>query len=107
MFSPEFCSDDESADRTPLSKRAKDIQSQVVTLPKDKPIISIYDSLKRKQKRTAEDTEPSSPKKRKVARKGETALKAIDSDDIDDIVDEIDLQASDDVRFPRSQDVRL
>ena len=107
MLPSSTCSDDESADRTPLSKKAKDIESSVVTLPKDKPVINISDSPKRKQKRTAEDAEPSSPKKRKVARKGETALKAIDSDDIDDIIDEIDLQASDDVRFPRSQDVRL
>ena len=107
MFSPDFCSDDESADSTPLSKRAKDIQSQDVTLSKDKLVINISDSPKKKQKRSAEEAEPSSPKKRKVARKGETALKAIDSDDIDDIVNEIDLQASDDIRFPRSQDVRL
>ena len=90
-----------------MSKRVEDIQSQGVTLPKDKPVINISDSPKKKQKRSAEEAEPSSPKKWKVARKGETSLKAIDSDDIDDIVDEIDLQASDDVRFPRSQDVRL
>ena len=31
----------------------------------------------------------------------------MDSDDIDDVVDEIDLQASDDVRFPRTKDVRF
>ena len=75
-------------------------------MPKEKPIINISDSSKSK-KRSAEDHEPSSSKKRKVARKGETAPKPVDSDDIDDIIDEIDLQASDDVRFPRSQDVRL
>ena len=107
MFPSGFHSDDESADRTPLSKRAKDIQSQVVTLPKDKPVISISNSPKKQKKRSAEDAEPSSPKKRKVARKGETALKLVDSDDIDNIIDEVDLQTSDDVRFPRSKDVRL
>ena len=106
MFPSGLHSDDESEDRTPLSKRAKDIQSHDVSLPKEKPVINISDSPKRK-KRSAEDHEPSSSKKQKVARKGETALKLVDSDDIDDIIDEIDLQALDDVRFPRSQDVRL
>ena len=106
MFSSESHSDDESEDRTPLSKKAKDIQSQAATLPKEKPIINVSDSSK-SEKRSAEDHEPSSSKRQKVTRKGETALKLIDSDDIDDIIDEIDLQASDDVRFPRSQDVRL
>ena len=106
MFPSGFHSDDESEDRTPLSKKAKDIQSQGATLPKEKPIINISDSSKSK-KRSAEDHEPSSSKRQKVTRKGETALKLIDSDDIDDIIDEIYLQASDDVRFRHSQDVRL
>ena len=106
MFSSESHSDDESEDRTPLSKKAKDVQSQGVTLPKENPIINISDSSKSK-KRSAEDHEPSSFKKQKVTWKGETAPKPVDSDDIDEIIEEIDLQASDDVRFPRSQDVRL
>ena len=106
MFPSGFHSDDESEDRTPLSKRAKDVQSQGVSLPKENPIINISDSPKSK-KRSAEDHEPSSSRKQKVARKGESVPKPVDLDDIDDIIDEIDLQASDDVRFPRSQDVRL
>ena len=77
------------------------------TLPsRKKAVIDISDSPKKKKKRLAEASEPSSSKKQKVARKSETALKTIKLDDIDDIVDEIDLQASDDVRFPRSKDVR-
>ena len=106
MFSSESHSDDESEDRTPLSKKAKDAQSQGATLPKEQPIIDVSDSSKSK-KRSTEDHEPSSSKKQKVPRKGETSPKPVDSDDIDDIIEEIDLQESDDVRFPRSQDVRL
>ena len=60
------------------------------------------------KKRPAEDHEPSSSKKQQVTRKSEsTALKLMDPDDIDDIVNDIHLEASDDVRFPRSQNVRL
>ena len=106
MFPSGFRSEDESEDRTPLSKRAKEIQSRGVILPKKNPVINVPDSPEPK-KRPAEDLEPSSSKKQKVAWKGEIAPKPVDSDDIDDIIDEIDLQASDDVRFPRSQDVRL
>ena len=90
MFSSESRSDDESEDRTPLSKKTKDIQSQGATLPKEKPIIDVSDSSKSK-KRSAEDDEPSSSKKQKVTRKGKTAPKPVDSDDIDDIIEEIDL----------------
>ena len=98
MFTSGFHSDDESVDRTPLSKRANDIESQVVTLPKDKPVISISDSPRKQKKRSAEDAEPSSPKKRKVARKGSaTASKLMDPDNFDDFVDNMDLDTSDDV----------
>ena len=107
MFLPTLCSDDESEDQTPLSKKAKNIQTQDVVLPKGNPIIDIPESPEQ-NKRPAEDQEPSSSKKRKVTRKSETAaLKLMDPDNIDDIVDDMHLEASDDVRFPRSQDVRL
>ena len=104
LFPFGFLSDDESEDRTPLSKRATDVQS---TLAEEKNVINVADSPKKKKKRITEGSAPSSSKKQKIARKSETALKTIDSDDIDDAVDEIDLQASDDVRFPHSKDVRL
>ena len=104
LFPFGFLSDDESEDRTPLSKRATDVQS---ILAEEKNIINVANSPKKKKKRIIEGSAPSSSKKQKISRKSETALKTIDSDDIDDTVDKIDLQASDDVRFPRTKDVRL
>ena len=87
-----------------MSKTVADVQS---TLAIEKTVVDIPDSLKKKKKRPAEGAGPSSSKKRRLAQKSEATLKMVDSDDIDDVVDEIDLQASDDVRFPRSKDVRL
>ena len=81
---------------TPLSKRATETQSLVPTLPKE-PVINVSDSPKKK-KRAAEDAEPSSPKKRKIARKSsDAASKLIDADNFDDFVDNMDLDTSDDV----------
>ena len=91
-----ICRDDESADKTPLSNTAKFAQSLVATLPKE-PVINVSDSPKNK-KRSAEDPEPSSPKKQKVARKCRAAAsKLMDPDNFDDFVDNMDLDTSDDV----------
>ena len=91
-------SDNESAGRTPLSKKTKETQSLVVALPKE-PVIDISDSPKNKRK-SDEDVEHSSPKKRKVARKsGAAATKLTDTDNFDDYVDNMDLGTSDDVSF--------
>ena len=87
-----------------MSKTVADVQSTLVI---EKTIVDIPDSPKKKKKRSAEGSGPSSSKKRRLAQKSEATLKMVDSDDIDDVVDEIDLQASDDVRFPRSKDVGL
>ena len=90
-----------------MSKRAENVQTKDIVLSKKNPIIDVPDSPEPK-KRPAEDLRPSSSKKQKVAQKSEAvALKLMDSDDLDDIVDDIHLEASDDVRFPRSQNVRL
>ena len=95
-----ICSDDESADKTPLSKKAKETQSLVDTLPKE-PVINVSDSPKNK-KRSAEDAEPSPPKKRKVARKSRAAAsKLTDPDNFDDYVDNMDLDTSNDVSFQK------
>ena len=83
-----------------MSKKAKETQSLVTTLPKD-PVINISDSPKNK-KRSAEDPEPSSPKKQKVARKSRAAAsKLMDPDNFDDYVDKMDLDTSDDVSSQR------
>ena len=87
-----------------MSKKAIDVQS---TLAIEKAVVNVPDSPKKKKKRPAEGSAPSSSKKQRLARKSKAALETINSNDIDDVVDEIDLQASDDVRFPRSKDVRL
>ena len=93
-------SDNESAGRTPLSKKTKESQSLVVASPKE-PVIDISDSPKNKRK-SAEDAEPSSPKKRKVARKSKTTVtKLTDPDNFDDYVDNMDLDTSDDVSFQK------
>ena len=77
-------------------KKAKETQSLADTLPKD-PVINVSDSPKNK-KRLAEDAEPSSPKKRKVARKSKAvASKLTDLDNFDDYVNNMDLDISDDV----------
>ena len=90
-----------------MLKKTESIQPKDAVLPKKNPIIDIPSSPEPK-KRPAEDHEPSSSKKQKVTRKSETtALKLMDPDDIDDIVNDIHLEASDDVRFPHSQNVRL
>ena len=95
-----ICSDDESADMTPLSKKAKETQSLVDTLPKE-PVINVPDSPKNK-KRSAEDAEPSSPKKRNVARKSRAAAyKLTDPDNFDNYVDNMDLDTSNDVSFQK------
>ena len=95
-----ICSDDESADRTPLSKKAKETQSLVATLPKE-PVVDISDSPKKKR-RVAEDVEASSPKKQKVARKSSAAAsKLVDPDNFDDFVDNMDLDTSDDVSLQK------
>ena len=79
-----------------MSKRATETQSLVSTLPKE-PVINVSDSPKNK-KRSAEDAEPSSPKKRKIARKSSAAAsKLIDADNFDDFVDSMDLDTLDDV----------
>ena len=99
-------SEDESEDKTPLSKRVENVQAKDVVLSKKNHVIDVPDSPEPK-KRPAEGIEPSASKKQKVTRKGETTLKLVDPDDIDDVIDDIDLGASDDVRFPHSQDVRF
>ena len=91
-----ICRDDESADRTPLSKKDEETQSLVDILPKE-PVTNVSDSPKNK-KRPAEDPEPSSPKKQKVARKSRAAAsKLMDPDNFDDFIDNMDLDTSDDV----------
>ena len=81
---------------TPLSKRATETQSLVATLPKE-PVINVSDSPKNK-KRSAEDPEPSSPKKQKVTRKSSAVVsKLVDPDNFDDFVDNMDLDTSDDI----------
>ena len=95
-----ICRDDESEDRTPLSKKAKETQSRVDILPKE-PVINVSDSPKNK-KRSAEDPEPSSPKKQKVARKSRAAAsKLVDPDNFDDFVDNMEIDTSDDVSFQK------
>ena len=86
-----------------MSRTAADVQS---TLAIEKTVVDVPDSPKKK-KRPAEGAGPSSSKKRRLVEKSGASLKMMDSNDIDDAVDEIDLQASDDVRFPRSKDVRF
>ena len=107
MLPAGFLSEDESEDRTPLSKRVENVQTRDIVLSKKNPIIDVPDSPELK-KRLAEYLRPSSSKKQKVAGNSEAAaLKLMDPDDLDDIVDDIHLEASDNVRFPRSQNVRL
>ena len=65
-------------------------------MPKE-PVVNIFDSPKNK-KRSTENAEPPSPKKRKLARKSSAAAsKLIDADNFDDFVDSMDLDTSDDV----------
>ena len=73
----------------------------------EKTVVDVPDSPKERLKRPVEVGGPSSSKKRRLVKKSGAPLRMIDSDDIDDAVDEIDLQASDDVRFPRTKDVRF
>ena len=77
-----------------------DIQS---TLAIEPTIVDVPESPKKK--RPAEGAGPSSSKRRHLVKKSGAPLKTMDSGDIDDGVDEIDLQASNDVRFPRTKDV--
>lgn len=80
--------------------KAKETQSLVATSSKD-PVIDVSDSSKNK-KRSAEDPEPSSPKKQKVARKSRAAgSKLVDPNNFDDFVDNMDLDTSDDVSFQK------
>ena len=79
-----------------------DVQS---TLAIEPTIVDVPESPKKK--RPAEGAGPSSSKRRRLVKKSGAPLKMMDSGDIDDVVDEIDLQASDDVRFPRTKDVRF
>ena len=107
MLPSGFLSEDKSKDRTPLSKRMENIQAQDAVLPKKNPVIDIPESPEPK-KRPVEGVEPSSSKKQKIARKSEAAaLTLMETDNFDDFVDDIDLDASDYVRFPCSRNVRL
>ena len=75
-----FHSEDESEDRTPLSKKEENVQTKDIVLLKKNPIIDIPESPEQK-KRPAEDQEPSSSKKRKVTRKSETAALKLRSEE--------------------------
>ena len=72
------------------------------TLAIEPTIVDVPESPKKK--RPAEGAGPSS-KRRRLAKKSGAPLRMMDSSGIDDAVDEVDLQTSDDVRFPRSKDV--
>ena len=102
MFLSAFCSEDESEDEGPLSKKAEGVQTQDAILPKEKPVIIIPESPKKK--RPFEDPKSTTSKKQNMLRKSETVvLELADPADVDDI----HLESSNNVRFPPSRDVRF